>query len=99
MNGRAHALFKKKLHKSRAPANCKFFVWLALLDHCSIVDHRQRHHMHDSTECSLCHQEDEPIHHILLGCVYSMEVWARLLHLVGLLHLCPAQGDELLCGG
>jgi hypothetical protein len=55
----------------------------------------QRHHMQDSVKCNLCGQEDETIHHLLLGCVYSREVWARLLRSVGLLHLYPAQDDEL----
>jgi hypothetical protein len=37
----------------------------------------------------------ESIHHLLLGCVYSREVWARLLRSLGLPRLCPTPDAAL----
>jgi hypothetical protein len=46
--------------------------------------------------CNLCGQFVESIHHLLLGCVYSREVWARnLLRSIELLNLCPASDAAL----
>jgi hypothetical protein len=85
----------KELRKTRAPANVKFFVWLAILDRCWTTERRQRHNLQGNADCNLCGQAVEFIHHMLLGCVYSREVWVRLLRSIGLLHLCPAQDAAL----
>jgi hypothetical protein len=85
----------KELQKTRAPANVKFFIWLAILDRCWTAERRQRHHLQDNADCNLCGQAVETIHHLLLGCVYSREVWARILRSIGLLNPCPAQDDAL----
>jgi hypothetical protein len=63
----------------RAPANVKFFVWLAILDRCWTAKRRLRHHLQDNANSNLCGQAIESIHHLLLGCVYFGEVWVRLL--------------------
>jgi hypothetical protein len=79
----------KELCKTRASADIKFFVWLVILDRCWTAKQRHRHHLQDDANCNLCGQALEFIHHLLLGCVYSREVWARLLRSLELLHLCP----------
>jgi hypothetical protein len=38
--------------------------------------------MQNSGPCTLCLQIDETIHHLLLGCVYSWDVWFLLLQRV-----------------
>lgn len=43
----------------------------------------------------LCDQEDESYNHLLLSCVFTREVWARLLDSVGLLRLAPTHDDTL----
>jgi hypothetical protein len=35
----------KELRKTRASANVKFFVWLAILDRCWTAERRHRHHL------------------------------------------------------
>jgi hypothetical protein len=85
----------KELRKTRAPVNVKFFVWLVILDRCWTAERRQRHNMQDNADCNLCGQAVESIHHLLLGGVYSTEVWVRLLRSIGLLHLCLAQDVAL----
>jgi hypothetical protein len=51
--------------------------------------------MADSAICGLCSQLDESINHLLLGCSYCREVWARLLAGPRLHRLCPS-GDDCL---
>jgi hypothetical protein len=69
----------KLLHKSRAPAKCKFFVWLVLHDRCWTTARRKRHHLQDDDTCVLCGQEPETITHLLIACPYSREVWFTIL--------------------
>jgi hypothetical protein len=62
---------------------------LALLDRCWTWERFQRHNLQNSGPCALCSQEDETIHHLLLGCCFSHEVWYRLLRLKGLQAITP----------
>jgi hypothetical protein len=83
------------LRKTRAPPSCKFFLWLALLDHCWASERLQRHNLENSGPCVFCSQEVETIHHLLLGCSYSREVWYRLLRPRGLQVLTPTAQASL----
>jgi hypothetical protein len=69
----------KQLWKARALAEYKFFFWLANQDRCWTNEHRHRHGLTDNVTCALCLQHDEEIGHLLLGCVYSREVWYLML--------------------
>lgn len=73
----------KILTKTRAPAKCKFFVWLALHDRCWTAARRKRHNLQDDDSCILCGQEPETIYHLLIGCSFSREVWFSILQLFG----------------
>jgi hypothetical protein len=79
----------KELQRTRTPPSCKFFVWLALLERCWTSERLQCHNMQNSEPCALCSQAPEGIHHLLLGCVYSREVWFRSMRHPGLHHLTP----------
>jgi hypothetical protein len=39
--------------------------------------------------CPLCDQQDETVHHMLVACVFTREVWFRTLSRLGLQHLAP----------
>jgi hypothetical protein len=54
-----------------------------------------RHGLQQSALCALCDQEAETTDHLLLNCIYSREVWFRLLSSVGLQHWAP-NGDETM---
>jgi hypothetical protein len=69
----------KLLHKSRAPAKCKFFIWLALHDRCWTAARRKSHRLQDDDSCALCDQESESITHLLIACPYTREVWFTTL--------------------
>jgi hypothetical protein len=60
-----------------------------------MAEQRQQHHLQDNANCNLCGRVVETIHHLPLACVYSREVWARILQSIGLLNLCPMQDDAL----
>ena len=73
----------KLLHKTRAPAKCKFFIWLVLHDRCWTAARRKRHGLQDDDSCVLCAQSSETIDHLLITCPFSREIWFKVLHKVG----------------
>jgi hypothetical protein len=79
----------------RVPPSCKFFVWLALLSRCWTFDRLQRHGLQNNGHCAICLQAYEAIQHLLLGCVYSREVWFHLLWSIGLHRLLPTPDADL----
>jgi hypothetical protein len=78
---------------SWAPPRCKFFAWLTSLNCCWTVDRLARQGLDHPSQCLFCDQEDETIHHIFVGCVFSREVWFRMLSSVGL-QGCTPKPDE-----
>jgi hypothetical protein len=79
------------LWKSRAPTICCFFLWLALQDRCWMAERRARHGLQSDSTCALCSQEVESISHLLLGCVYSREIWYKVLRRFGWLAVVPTR--------
>jgi hypothetical protein len=73
-----------RIWKSWAPPRCNFFLWLASLNRCWTADHLVRKGLDHPRHCSFCDQEEETIQHILVGCVFSKEVWFRVLSMAGL---------------
>jgi hypothetical protein len=65
--------------KSRAPAKCRFFLWLALRDRCWATDRIERRGLPRPQACPFCDQVQESISHLLLGCVLARTVWAACL--------------------
>lgn len=57
-------------------ASCEI-LFLALVMHgrCWTAERRFRHGLQDSDTCVICDQESETMDHIMLGCIYSQEVW------------------------
>jgi hypothetical protein len=55
----------KVLCKARAPPQCKFFIWLSLLDRCWTPARLQRHCLPNNGPCVLCAQEEESIDHLV----------------------------------
>lgn len=81
--------------RAAVPPKVKFFFWLALHGRLWIVERRMRHGLQDEAACTLCDQADETTDHLLASCVYSCEVWFRLLHSVGQQLLAPKQNAGL----
>ncbi|WVZ84633.1 hypothetical protein U9M48_031641 [Paspalum notatum var. saurae] len=78
----------KRIWKSWAPLRCKFFVWLAVKNRCWTGDRLLKHGLPHPSACLLCDQEDETIQHILGACVFSREIWTKILS-VGLQFVAP----------
>jgi hypothetical protein len=79
----------KHVWRSAVPPKIKFFFWLALHGRLWIAEHRKRHGLQQDAACALCDQQDETTNHLLASCVFTCEVWHRLLSRVGLQHLAP----------
>ena len=71
------------LRKTRAPAKCKFFIWLVLHERCWTVARRKKHGLQDDDTCVLCNQSSETIDHLLIACPFSREIWFNVLRKVG----------------
>jgi hypothetical protein len=69
-------------------------MWLASLNRWWTVDRLARRGLDHPIHCMLCEQEEETIQHILVSCVFSREVWFRVLSLVGLQRCTPEPGEE-----
>lgn len=78
------------LWKTSAPPRVKFFFWLLMYGKCWTAHRRWRHGLQDACSCVFCDQADETMDHLVLGCVFSREVWERCLaayHLHGLIRV------------
>jgi hypothetical protein len=64
--------------KSKAPARCKFFMWLAVHQRCLTADNLQRRNWPNSGCCQLCLTEPETCSHLFVHCRYSMQVWLHI---------------------
>jgi hypothetical protein len=69
----------KRVWKSWAPPNCKFFVWLALNNKCWTSDRLAKRGLPHQPACPFCDQAEESINHLLSTCVLSREVWTWIL--------------------
>ncbi|GJM95471.1 hypothetical protein PR202_ga12209 [Eleusine coracana subsp. coracana] len=83
----------ERIWKSWAPEKCRFFLWLVAHDRCWTADHLARRNLPHPESCPLCDQEDETIHHILVGCVFARQFWHILLRQAGLELLSPQPSD------
>lgn len=92
--GAARPLGAKELWKTNAPPKVKHFFWIALHGRCWTAARRHRHGLQDSPTCILCGQLPEEIGHVLLTCTYSRELWGRVLDIIGLHALRPADGEQ-----
>lgn len=84
----------RELWKTTAPNKCRFHFWLVLHDKCWTSDRLQRHGLPHHGPCALCSQEDEQLHHLLIHCVYSREVWFKCLRHHRFSYAAPLPGEK-----
>uniref|UniRef100_A0A8I6XQ71 Reverse transcriptase zinc-binding domain-containing protein n=1 Tax=Hordeum vulgare subsp. vulgare TaxID=112509 RepID=A0A8I6XQ71_HORVV len=85
--------------KCWAPSRVRFFHWLARLDRCWTADRLARRGLQHHPRCLLCDQEPETMHHLLLACPFSRQVWHETLAWLRI-PCRPPDGEESLnaCG-
>ena len=79
----------KLLRKTRVLAKCKFFIWLVLHDRFWTTARRKKHGLQDDDTCVLCAQTSETVDHLLTVCLFTREVWFRMLRRLGWDTLAP----------
>jgi hypothetical protein len=89
-HGQTQLLGAKEIWKVKAPAEVKFFIWLAIQDRCWTSERMQRHGLVNHGPCALCSQEAEAIDHLLLGCAFSREIWFKTLRTCHWQNLTPS---------
>lgn len=65
--------------KTWAPLRIKIFVWLALQDRCWIADRLLWRGLPHPPRCVFCDQVPETMHHLLVGCPFSRQIWHEVL--------------------
>ena len=82
----------KQIWRTTAPPRVRFFFLLILHGRCWTVERRFHHSLQATDTCIMCDLETESMDHILLGCVFSREVWHRCFHWAHLFgsHFTPA---------
>jgi hypothetical protein len=83
------------LWKVKAPTEFKFFFWLALQGRCWTSKRLHRHGLASDASCSLCSQAEESSDHLLLGYIFTREIWTWLLQWLGWHHAIPT-ADSIL---
>jgi hypothetical protein len=91
--GESSVMGVKEHWKAKAPNKCRFFIWLALLDPCWTAQWLLRHGLRSEDTCLLCIQDSETVDHLLCQCVFSREIWIKLLRRAGWHLLLPTQVD------
>lgn len=91
--GATHFRPYERIWKSWAPPKCRFFMWLVAHRRCWTADRLARRGLPHPEVCLLCDQEEEDIHHLLIGCVFARQVWFHLLQYVGLESLAPHSAE------
>jgi hypothetical protein len=92
--GSLQCLGLKNFGKPKAPNNCRFFIWLVLVDRCWTAEHLHHHGICLNNSCILCCQEVESIDHLMVQWVFSREFWFKVLRPYGWHGLVPTQADH-----
>ena len=82
--------------KTSAPQRVKLFFWLVLHNKCWTADRRWRHDLQDDNLCIMCDQMAETLDHIILGCIFSREVWSACLRTLRLHHAISVQEQDVI---
>ena len=83
----------RRIWKTWALANCKFFIWLAINNRCWTSDQLAKRGLPHQAACPLCDQDVETINHILVSCVFAREVWSLVLNRI-IPAIRPCQGRD-----
>ena len=95
-HGRVQMLGAAELWATAAPPKVKIFFWLALHRRLWTAARRRRHGLQANDDCVLCSQEPETADHLFAACVFTRELWHRLLQRVGFQFLCPNGDADLV---
>jgi len=69
-------------------------MWLVAHNRCWTADRLAKRGLPHPDQCLLCDQEEEDIHHLLVGCVFSRDFWFSLLSRFGFAALAPQPSDQ-----
>nr|XP_016478967.1 PREDICTED: uncharacterized protein LOC107800323 [Nicotiana tabacum] len=64
---------------------CIFILRLAIQDRLATKERLARWGLVDETLCTMCHRNNETMHHLFFDCDYSNEIWQKLLSWQGVM--------------
>lgn len=80
----------KGVWKTWEPSRCKFFIWLAIKNRVWTAERLTKSGLPHPDACTICDQSDKTIQHILVSCVFALEVWTWTLSKLGLVSIAPS---------
>jgi hypothetical protein len=81
--------------RSWAPPRVRFFQWLANLDRCWTADRLARRGLQHPPRCPLCDQAAETIHHLMMECPFTRQIWHETIAWLRIPCL-PPDGEDTL---
>jgi hypothetical protein len=82
--------------KTWAPPRVKFFCWLACMDRCWTAERLAQRGLQHLPRCLLCDQMPETMHHLILACPFSRQVWHEVPARLRMTCQRPNDGDTSL---
>jgi hypothetical protein len=82
--------------KTWGPPRVKFFSWLASMDRCWTAERLARRGLQHHPRCLLCDQLPETMHHLILACPFSRQVWHEVLARLRMTCQPPTDADATL---
>lgn len=93
--GRTSAPCAKEIWSAGAPLTQKIHMWLAALrNRIWTADRLARRGLQHPPRCPLCDQEPEDGEHLMVRCVFALEVWFAVLQQVGLQRYTPTPNTD-----
>jgi len=84
----------KRIWKSWAPGQCKFFMWTVAHNRCWTADRLAKKGHNHPPKCPLCDQVGETIDHLLVSCVFTQQFWFSILQQFGMQAIAPQLEDH-----
>ena len=73
----------KSIWKQKIPSRVAFFVWIAALDKCLMIDNLQKRNVWILDWCYMCKCSGESVDHLFLHCPVAMDLWSMVFGLFG----------------
>ena len=86
----------KSIWRQKIPSRVAFFVWIAALGKCLMIDNLQKRKVWILDWCCMCKYNGELVDHLFLHCLVAMDLWSMVLGLFGVSWVMPKSVVGLL---
>nr|CCA65981.1 hypothetical protein [Beta vulgaris subsp. vulgaris] len=91
-----NVVWKRLICNNKATPKSQFILWLAMLNRLATAERVSRWNRDVSPLCKMCGNEIETIQHLFFNCIYSKEIWGKVLLYLNLQPQADAQAKKEL---